>query len=107
MNRDTIETVIDTLGDGSQVIMGIGKVQSSDGFYRSFRVGSDCLDAITEYETKERAHDDEPALFVTKQGTRATVSSINADLAGWCKDAGIPPFGSDRFRYTSALEIDT
>jgi site-specific recombinase XerC len=106
LDRSAIRVVASTSADGPEISLGTGTVLlSKGGSCRTFWVGPDSVTAVAEYLTKDRAADDEPALFVTKQGKRVTTAEISATVAGWCNRVGIEPITCRRFRYTLALNL--
>ena len=106
LDRSTIRVVTSTSADGSEVRLGTGEILlSKQARCRSFWVGSDSVNAVADYLAKDRAADDEPALFVTKQGQRISTLAIRSAVASWCKSAGIEPIGCHRFRQTLALNL--
>jgi site-specific recombinase XerC len=106
LDRNTFRMVASTSEDNSKVTLGTGEVLlSKQARCRSFWVGPDSVTAVAEYLAKDRAEDDEPALFVTKQGKRVTTAAISATVARCCKGAGIELIGCFRFRQTLALNL--
>jgi site-specific recombinase XerD len=106
LDRSTIQVVINTSADGSEVSLGKGEVVvSKQASFRSFWIGSDSVTAVAEYLAKDRAEDAEPALFVTKRGKRVTTKAVSSAVARWCSIAGIEPIMCYQFRHTMALQL--